>query len=88
MRGAYSRGMLYEQIPADWKSETAALGCVSLHADHTTLDESLVAAIRSAGLRVLAYTVNDLARARELHAWGVDLICTDRIDYITPNFAK
>jgi glycerophosphoryl diester phosphodiesterase len=29
---------------------------------------------------VLAYTVNDPARARLLAQWGVDMICTDRID--------
>ncbi|RMI35841.1 glycerophosphodiester phosphodiesterase [Nocardia stercoris] len=80
------RGMLYERIPADWKTETAALGCVSLHADHSELDEALVATIRAAGLRILAYTVNDPARARELASWGVDLVCTDRIDTIGPGF--
>jgi glycerophosphoryl diester phosphodiesterase len=29
---------------------------------------------------VLAYTVNDPARAQLLAQWGVDMICTDRID--------
>lgn len=47
-----------------------------------------VAAIRAAGLHVLAYTVNEPARASELLDWGVDLICTDRIDSIGPQFAK
>lgn len=59
------------------------VGCVSLHVAHRALDELLVGEIRSAGLRILAYTVNDPARARELAAWGVDAICTDRIDEIT-----
>jgi glycerophosphoryl diester phosphodiesterase len=31
---------------------------------------------------VLAYTVNDPLRAHELGEWGVDIICTDRIDII------
>lgn len=80
------RGMLYEAIPADWRAQTAALSCVSLHADHETLDEQLVGEIRDAGLRILAYTVNDPARARELAQWGVDAICTDRIDIIGADF--
>jgi glycerophosphoryl diester phosphodiesterase len=80
------RGMLYETIPADWRAQTGALSCVSLHADHTTLDERLVGEIKDSGLRILAYTVNDPARARELARWGVDAICTDRIDVIGADF--
>ncbi len=80
------RGMLYEAIPADWRAQTTTLSCVSLHADHETLDEQLVGEIRDAGLRILAYTVNDPARARELAQWGVDAICTDRIDIIGADF--
>jgi glycerophosphoryl diester phosphodiesterase len=80
------RGMLYEIIPADWRAQTAALACVSLHADHKTLDERLVGEIKDSGLRILAYTVNDPARARELAQWGVDAICTDRIDVIGADF--
>lgn len=79
------RGMLYERVPDDWRAQTAALGCVSLHASHRHLDAALVARIKSAGLFILAYTVNDLERARELVRWGVDTICTDRIDLIGPH---
>jgi glycerophosphoryl diester phosphodiesterase len=80
------RGMLYETVPVDWRAQAAALSCVSLHADHEALDEQLVGEIRDVGLRVLAYTVNDPARARELATWGVDAICTDRIDIIGADF--
>ncbi|VXC48568.1 glycerophosphodiester phosphodiesterase, cytosolic [Burkholderia sp. 8Y] len=82
------RGMLYERVPADWRAQTAALGCVSLHADHRSLDETLVRDIRDAGLRVLAYTVNEPQRARLLARWGVDAICTDRIDIIGAHFLE
>ncbi|MBN3783775.1 glycerophosphodiester phosphodiesterase [Burkholderia sp. Ac-20345] len=79
------RGMLYEAVPDDWHAQVVdALGCVSLHADHKQLDEPLVRAIKAAGLRILVYTVNDLERARELARWGVDAVCTDRIDLIGP----
>jgi glycerophosphoryl diester phosphodiesterase len=81
------RGMLYEEIPDDWRAQTAALACVSLHADHRRLNERLVADIRDSGLRILAYTVNDPERARLLAQWGVDAICTDRIDLIGADFA-
>ncbi|MEZ2353696.1 glycerophosphodiester phosphodiesterase [Caballeronia sp. RCC_10] len=82
------RGMLYERVPAEWREQTAALACVSLHADHRSLDETLVREIKDAGLRVLAYTVNDPERARLLARWGVDAICTDRIDVIGANFLE
>ncbi|MFM0335137.1 glycerophosphodiester phosphodiesterase [Paraburkholderia fungorum] len=74
------RGMLFEEVPADWLHIVRELDCVSLHASHRHLSEPLVAEIRAAGLRVLAYTVNDPERARLLAKWGVDMICTDRID--------
>lgn len=80
------RGMLYETIPDGWRAQTAALGCVSLHASHRALDERIVEDIKSAGLRILAYTVNDPERARLLARWGVDSICTDRIDLIGGDF--
>ncbi len=80
-----SRGLLFERVPADWREQTADLDCVSLHASHRHLDEALVGRIKSSGLRLLVYTVNDLERARLLVQWGVDTICTDRIDLIGPH---
>lgn len=80
------RGLLFGTVPADWRAQADALACVSLHADHRKLDEPLVAQIKAAGLFVLAYTVNDPARARLLAQWGVDAICTDRIDLIGADF--
>ena len=41
----------------------------------------LLAAARSAGLRTLAYTVNDDAQAARLLALGVDGLITDRVDH-------
>jgi len=29
---------------------------------------------------LLCYTVNDAARAAQLFEWGVDAVCTDRLD--------
>lgn len=82
------RGMLYKDVPNDWRTQTAVLSCVSLHADHRKLNEKLVADIRNSGLRMLAYTVNDPDRARLLAQWSVDAICTDRIDIIGADFLQ
>ncbi|RFU47152.1 glycerophosphodiester phosphodiesterase [Paraburkholderia sp. DHOC27] len=77
------RGMLFEALPDDWLRIVRELDCVSVHADHQHLTAERVAEIHDAGFRVLAYTVNDTARARVLDQWGVDMICTDRIDILT-----
>lgn len=80
------RGLLFGSVPSDWRERTDALACVSLHADHRTLDARLVQEIKAAGLFILAYTVNDPQRARALAQWGVDALCTDRIDLIGADF--
>jgi len=80
---ALPRGLLFGSLPRDWREQSKRLDCVSLHVNHRVLNEALVREIKAEGLRILVYTVNDLARARELAAWGVDAICTDRIDEIT-----
>ena len=78
------RALLVEAIPGDWQRALQALDCVALHCDHRTLTQEQVLQVKSAGYGVLCYTVNDPERARVLRAWGVDAICTDRIDLIAP----
>ena len=82
------RGLLVGTVPADWRERTERLECESLHVEHHALDAALVSAFKSAGLRVMAYTVNELSRARTLVEWGVDAICTDRLDLIGPSWSK
>lgn len=82
------RGLLVTDVPDDWHRRAARLECVSIHVRHGSLDSALVRAFKDAGLFVMAYTVNDLDRARTLVGWGVDAICTDRIDSIGPSWSK
>ncbi|TAK91868.1 MAG: glycerophosphodiester phosphodiesterase [Burkholderiaceae bacterium] len=81
------RGMLYEQIPADWQAQLQQLGCVSLHCNHKHLTPEMTQAIRAAGYWVFVYTVNEAARARELLGWGVNGMVTDRLDLLPPDFS-
>lgn len=81
------RGLLLEEWDDDWRDRVRRLACVSLHLDHRLLTRERVALLKAAGLRLLAYTVNEPARARVLLGWGVDCICTDRIDLIGADFA-
>ncbi|WP_038899994.1 glycerophosphodiester phosphodiesterase [Dickeya dadantii] len=80
------RGLLLDEWDDDWRALTERLGCVSIHLNHQLLDEARVRLLKDAGLRILVYTVNQPDRARNLLLWGVDCICTDRIDLIGPQF--
>jgi glycerophosphoryl diester phosphodiesterase len=60
----------------------AELECRWVNADQAFMDKAAVDAMRAAGLRVAAWTVNDPARARELAAWGVECIITDTKDVL------
>ena len=48
--------------------------------EYTGLTSDLVAEAHDLGLQVLAWTVNDPAAMRQLLAWGVDGLITDRPD--------
>jgi len=74
------RALLIWEYPADWAAAAADLGCVSLHCADEYLTPDWAAAIRAADYGLAVYTVNDPARARELHGWGVHSIITDRPD--------
>lgn len=80
------RGLLIDEWHENWKALTDELECVSLHLNHKVLTKERVKEIKDAGLHILVYTVNKPERARELIAWGVDCICTDKIDVIGPGF--
>lgn len=80
------RGLLSHSWDPQWQAKTTALGCVSIHLNHTVLTAERVTELKSTGLRILVYTVNSPDRARTLLRWGVDAICTDAIDIIGPDF--
>jgi glycerophosphoryl diester phosphodiesterase len=75
---AWPRGLLVAGWPDDWQEAVEQLGCVALNADHQQLTASRVASVKAAGVGLLAYTVNDPERARQLWQWGVDGVFTDR----------
>jgi glycerophosphoryl diester phosphodiesterase len=79
------QGVLFTRVPSDWRQILQRLDAFSLHCDHRHLDAALTRSIGDAGYGLLCYTVNEPARARELFDWGVDAVCTDRIDRIVPD---
>lgn len=80
------RALLLDRIPADWRSKLDALGAVAIDTSYRNLTEAQARAIKDAGFGLFCYTVNEPECARELFGWGVDAICTDRIDLIGPRF--
>ncbi len=60
-----------------WQKIVDELGCVSLHIDHHFLSQRWIKLIKSRGLRIAAYTINDRDRALQLFDWGIDSIFSD-----------
>ncbi len=81
-----ARGLLFDQIPANWQQHVTELEAVAIHTNHRYLTPELAQQIRQAGLGLSCYTVNNPARAREILAWGVEAIFTDALNLITADF--
>ena len=79
---AIPRAMLFRKVPGNWTKIAETLGCATINADQRYLSEALVAEISAAGYPILAYTVNDAARARQLFGWGVTSVFSDAPDII------
>jgi glycerophosphoryl diester phosphodiesterase len=72
-----------------WDAEvlplTASLACQALICHHSLWTAERVQEAQQRGLRTLSYTVNEEAVARQLLAWGLDGIITDRVDLFKPD---
>lgn len=78
------RALLLEQMTGDWVARCRDLGCRAVVVRQDALDEATIARAHAASLRVLAYTVNDPARAVALESWGLDGLITDEVERISP----
>lgn len=79
------RGLLLHQLWTGWLETALMLGCVAIICDHKLWDTSSVTQAKSAGFKLLSYTVNDESEAKRLRALGTDGIITDRVDLFGPN---
>jgi glycerophosphoryl diester phosphodiesterase len=78
------RGLLISEVPPDWRARAEALGCVTIHCNHKKLERARAREIVEAGFPLLAYTVNEPARAEELWRWGLTTMITDCPDRLLP----
>ena len=76
----WPRGMLYFDLPIDWRAETERLGCQVLGCLHRRLSRGIVAEATRRGLATIAFTINDPAQAAAVRNWGVDAIVSDYPD--------
>ena len=78
------RGLLLDTLWDGWRQTARDLACVAVVCNHALWDIATVAQAREAGLRTLAYTVNDEWAAQRLLDLGLDGIITDRVDLFPP----
>lgn len=76
------RGLLFEEVPDDWRAQMRARDAVSIHCDHSRLSDERMRDIVAAGVPLRCYTVNDAARAKALIGAGVSGLFTDRLDLL------
>ncbi len=81
-------GLLVEKMSVADLPLLRELRCVSINGDHRFIDGDLIRFFHGEGLRVLAYTVNEPARAAELMDLGIDGIFTDELEIMARRFPE
>jgi glycerophosphoryl diester phosphodiesterase len=74
--------LTFRPVTSDDIDALVRRGHNAIHPALPTVDADVIARCHDRGLAVNTWTCNDLARARELAAWGIDGICTDVPDEI------
>jgi glycerophosphoryl diester phosphodiesterase len=82
------RGWIVEEPWDGDLSPLAAIEAVSLHLEHVLVTPEVVARVHAGGYRLLVWTVNDVTRARELLAMGVDGLVTDNLRELAARFPE
>lgn len=70
-------GFLMHDWMPDWRQHCEALQCSSVNVNHEILTSTVVKELKTFGVPVTAYTVNDVDRANLLYSWGLDALFTD-----------
>lgn len=79
------RALLIDALWDGWFECAQSLACVAVVANQQLWDTAQVARVQAAGMRTLAYTVNDAATAQRLLAIGLDGLITDAVDQFAPH---
>ena len=73
----WPRGLLLSDWHEDWSDLARKVGASSIHMNEKSLTAERIRHLRAAGLPLLAYTVNDPLRAKELLHAGVSAVFSD-----------
>lgn len=84
---AWPLALLLERWAPDAAAQARALGACAVVCHHATLEAEGIQALHAAGLRALAYTVNQADDAARLEAAGVDGLITDAVADFKPGVA-
>ena len=79
------RGLLLHTLWTGWLETALMLGCSAVICNYRLWEPSSVTQAKSAGLKLLSYTVNDEAEVKRLMDLGIDGIITDRVDGFKPD---
>lgn len=77
--------LIAKEVPTDWHDRIQRLECRGLNLNHRYTTRAIVDQVRKAGCTLVVWTVNDVARARELLDWGCNAIVTDEVVSMTPH---
>ena len=78
------RALLLHELWTGWLETALMLGCSAVICNCRLWDVSSVTQAKSAGFKLLAYTVNDEPEVQRLKDLGVDGIITDGVDVFKP----
>ncbi|HET7056769.1 MAG TPA: glycerophosphodiester phosphodiesterase [Thermomicrobiales bacterium] len=69
--------LLSSQMSNELVETASRLNATAAALDAPAIKEQTIKIAHDAALKVMAWTVNDVDRARQLEAWGLDMLCTD-----------
>jgi glycerophosphoryl diester phosphodiesterase len=81
---ALPRALLIDGRYDGWFEDAQRLGCVAVVSQYALYDRAMLEQLHTAGLRALAYTVNDESVAQWLIGLGLDGLITDAVDRFAP----
>lgn len=80
--GDWARGLLMDDWIENWKDLASYLDVTTVNINGNECSREQIRAIGDMEYPILAYTINDPQRARQLQAWGVKSVFTDFPDTI------
>ncbi|MCE9506978.1 MAG: glycerophosphoryl diester phosphodiesterase, partial [Alphaproteobacteria bacterium] len=82
MMPEWPRGLLIDEYFPEWKELAAHLDVHTINIDGNTVTRDQMAEYLDYGKPILAYTINDPAKAKLLMSWGVSSVFSDCPDVI------